>query len=604
MVASDGSVWFGTSSGLLRVYPDRLGAAEPQPLMLSSYEVGGRARINLRGPAIEPLVTSYTAARVRFNVATFGDHRPLSYRLVGLEAGWQNMPASQSVGYDPLPPGDYRFEVRQRGRDGAWEAPALAVPLSVEPPPWRTPAAYALFALAIAGGVALVVSGYRAKLERERRHVRELHRLANFDPLTGLPNRTQFSEALAGALADSAPLALIFIDLDRFKNINDSLGHRFGDQVLVAATRRFREALPAHARLARLGGDEFTVVLEKLHHEREAALVAQSLLEAFATPLRVDGSDVVVTLSLGVSLAPAHASDPATLIQYADSAMYFAKAAGRNTFRFFQLEMIAQVSRRLALETSLRHALENGELYPVYQAQFELATGRLCGAEALLRWSSAEHGDVSPAEFIPILEDTGMIEPVGLWVIEQVCAQVKRWRDGDLPPLCVAVNISVHQLVRGDLCERLAQLLSSLGLPRRALELEVTESALMENAQRMSAALAELRTLGLALAIDDFGTGYSSFASLSNLPVDKLKIDKAFVDGVGLGGNADTLCAAIIAMAHNLELTVVAEGVETEVQHRRLAAMGCDEAQGYWYAKPLKLPEFEAFVRERAAMAS
>jgi EAL domain-containing protein (putative c-di-GMP-specific phosphodiesterase class I) len=297
-----------------------------------------------------------------------------------------------------------------------------------------------------------------------------------------------------------------------------------------------------------------------------------------------------------------HASDPATLIQYADSAMYYAKAAGRNTFRFFQLEMIAQVSRRLSLETSLRHALENAELYPVYQPLFELGSGRVCGAEALLRWSSAEHGDVTPAEFIPILEDTGMIEPVGLWMIEQVCAQVKRWRDADLPPFCVAVNVSVHQLIRGDLCERLAQLLSSLGLPRRALELEVTESALMENAQRMGAALTELRTLGLALAIDDFGTGYSSFASLSHLPVDKLKIDKAFVDGVGASDSADTLCAAIIAMAHNLDLTVVAEGVETQTQHARLAAMGCDEAQGYWYARPMKLPEFEAFLRARTAM--
>jgi diguanylate cyclase (GGDEF)-like protein len=342
-LTSDGSVWFGTFSGLLRIYPERLGAMEPQPLMLSSYEIGGRARINLGGPVVEPLATTYTAARVRFNVTTFGARRPLSYRLLGLEPAWQNMPASQSVGYDPLPAGEYRFEVRQMGRDGAWEPPALSVPLAVEPPPWRTSTAYMLYALALIGALALVASGYRAKLDRERRHVRELHQLANFDVLTGLPNRTNFSEQLARALTDSAPLALIFIDLDRFKNINDSLGHRFGDQVLVAATRRFREALPAAAELARLGGDEFTVVLPRLHNEREAALVAQRLLDAFATPLRVDGSDVVVTLSLGISLAPVHASDPATLIQYADSAMYYAKAAGRNTFRFFHLEMIAQV---------------------------------------------------------------------------------------------------------------------------------------------------------------------------------------------------------------------------------------------------------------------
>jgi diguanylate cyclase (GGDEF)-like protein len=604
LAAADGSLYFGSEAGLLHVFPDRLSAADTAPVMLGAVEVAGVARMNLLGDAPAPIQTTHDRGRIRFTLATFGDTRPLSYRMAGLDAQWRNLPASLSVGYDPLPPGRYTFEVR--AADGPASAPPLlSAPVRVLPPPWRTPAAYAAYAflgLLVAGWF---VRGYSRKRARERRHVRELHQLANFDALTGLPNRTLFTERLAAARQPGAPpLALLFIDLDRFKNINDSLGHRFGDQVLVGAARRLGEALPAGARIARLGGDEFTVVLPEVAHAHDAAAVAQGLLEAFARPLRVEGSDVVVTLSVGISLFPAHTADPASLVQFADSAMYFAKNAGRNAQRLFQPEMVAQVSRRLALETSLRVALDAGELAPVFQPQFELAGGAVSGAEVLLRWHSAEHGAVAPSEFIPILEDTGLIEPVGLWLADRVCHQVRDWRMAGLVVPSVAVNVSVHQLMRGELSERLAELLGTLALPRHAIEIEVTESALMENAQAMGAALGELRSLGLGIAIDDFGTGYSSFASLSHLPVNKLKIDKAFVDGLGRSDSANTLCAAMIAMAHNLRLTVVAEGVETEAQHRQLRAMGCDEAQGFWYCRPLPLAEFEAFVRERAQHSS
>jgi diguanylate cyclase (GGDEF)-like protein len=599
--ARDGTVYFGTTTGLVRVFPDRLRLIEPPPLRLSGYEIAGATRINLAGDAVPALETGYAEARVRFQVAAFGDHRRLSFRMVPLEPQWRAMPASLSIGYDPVPPGRYRFEVRRMGADGVWHAPALAIPLQVRPPPWRTGPAYASYAAALGAAALALVVAWRRRRSAQKRHVAELVRLATFDTLTGLPNRTRFADELAAAMRAETPtpLALLFIDLDRFKNINDSLGHGFGDLVLVAAAERLRAALPPGARLARLGGDEFTVVLPHLHNDRDAATVAQQLISAFASPLRVEGSDVVVTLSIGIGLFPGHARDPTTLTQYADSAMYYAKSGGRNAYRFFQPEMVAQVSRRLALETSLRHALERRELSVVFQPLIDLATGRVRGAEALLRWNSADHGAIAPAEFVPILEDTGLIEPVGLWVMERVCTQLRAWQQMGLPLLRVAVNVSVHQLIRGDLCEELAQLLTTLAIPRHALELEVTESAVMENAERMGAALDELRSLGLGLAIDDFGTGYSSFASLSHLPVDKLKIDKVFVDGVGTSDSADTLCAAIIAMAHNLRLTVVAEGVETELQHRRLLAMGCDEAQGYWYCRPVPLDEFEALVRTR-----
>ncbi len=603
LAAGDGSVYFGTSSGLLRLLPDRLRTTGPQSLLLSSYELGGARRVNLQGPTLPPLATPYTEARARFQVAAFGDHRRLSYRLVGLERGWQSMPPSLSLGYEALPPGRYRFEVRQMNAGGEWQAPGLSVPLTVLPPPWRTAGAYLAYVATAVAALVFLSAAYRRRQAQRRRHLAELRRLATYDALTGLPNRTRFGEELSKAIGDG-PLALLFIDLDRFKNINDSLGHRFGDLVLVAAAERLHAALPGAASLARLGGDEFTAILPQVADEQQAARVAEDLLAAFAVPMRVAGSDVVVTLSVGISLHPAHARDGATLIQYADSAMYFAKDSGRNAYRFFAPEMVAQVSRRLALETSLRQALEHGELSLVYQPIIDLADERPCGAEVLLRWQSAEHGAVSPSEFVPILEDTGMIEAVGLWLLERVCLQVRAWRDAELPPIFLSVNVSMQQLLRGELCSRMGHLLDALALPPAAFELEVTESVFMENAERIGVTLRELRALGIGIAIDDFGTGYSSFATLAQLPIDKLKIDKVFIERAGSDQNADTLCAAIIAMAHNLRLTVVAEGVENELQHRRLQAMGCDQAQGYWYGRPATGEELEALLRALARRQS
>ena len=595
--ARDGSLYVGTFSGLLRLDPAAFTATVAQPVMLGAYEIGGARHVNLRGPAVDALSTTWEQAHVRFEIAAFGDPRRLSYRLSGLESRWHEMPGDLVVGYDPLPAGDYVFEVRQMDAHSAWLQPAVALPLSVSPPPWRSGVAYALYALALLGALAIALVASARRRADDARHLAELGRLASYDALTGLPNRARFGELLEAALRESH-VALFFIDLDRFKNINDSLGHRFGDRLLVAAAERLREALPASASLARIGGDEFTAVLPQLRREMDAAGAARKVLDAFATPLKVDGYEVVVTLSLGISLAPAHAQEGAALVQYADSAMYFAKESGRNTYRFFQPRMVAQVTRRLALECGLRLALEHGEFHLVYQPKISLASGRICGAEVLLRWTSPEHGVVEPVEFVPILEDTGLIEPVGLWVMQQVCELSQRWHLAGRPMLPLSVNISVHQLIRGDLCERIAQLLVECGVPRDTIELELTETAVMENAEQMDAALRELRELGLGLSIDDFGTGYSSFAHLSHLPVDKLKIDRRFVEAVGLSEQADTLCAAIIAMAHNLKLVVVAEGVETALQHERLVAMECDEAQGFWYSVPLRVPELESFVDE------
>lgn len=447
-----------------------------------------------------------------------------------------------------------------------------------------------------AGSGTRRLSGMVSDISAERRAREQLRRLASYDGLTGLPNRVRFQEEMARRLerAPDAPLALLFIDLDRFKNINDSLGHQFGDRVLVAAAGRLARALPSEAYIARLGGDEFTAILSGAG---DAASVARNLLDAFAEPLAVEGAEVVVSLSIGISLHPQHARDPSLLLQYADSAMYYAKDAGRNAWRFFHPDMVARVSRRLALETGLRRALAAGELSLVYQPRLDLADGSTCGAEALLRWNSAEHGQVPPNEFIPILEDTGMIEEVGLWVIEQACHQSLAWQAQGLPAIPISVNLSVHQLIHGGLGEDISQLLSGLGVRADQLELELTESALMQNAEHMRSTLAGLKALGLGLSIDDFGTGYSSFSYLSRLSVDTLKIDKSFIDGVGSSESADTLCGAMIAMAHNLRLRVVAEGVETQVQLEALRRMGCDEIQGFHYARPMPADAVAGFLR-------
>jgi diguanylate cyclase (GGDEF)-like protein len=604
------TLYFGGLDGLLAFDPGRLPAQRAlgpvvltdlwlfnEPLRPHSARAGGL--LPRRVQDVESLAFDYRQDVFGFSFAALEFRHPHSvtyrYRLLGLHEDW--LPLAQGQRYASfagVPAGRYVFEVAAQRGTGASRASVVVV---VGPPPWRSRPAYALYAAAGLLAFAVLARAYRQRRAREARHVAELSRLANFDALTGLPNRTLFGTELAAALEDgSAPLALFFIDLDRFKNINDSLGHRFGDRVLVAAAARLRDALPPGARLARLGGDEFTAIVTGLADETGAAGVARRLLDAFATPLKVEGSEVVVTLSIGVSLSPAHAADWSTLVQYADSAMYFAKDSGRNAFRFFRPEMTAQVSRRLALETSLRRAVAQGELYPVLQPKIDLATGRVAGSEVLLRWQSAEHGNVAPVEFIPILEDTGMIEGVGLWLLRDVCRQVRDWRAAGRGSLPISINVSVHQLIHRDLYERLAEMLREFGIPPGLLELEVTETAVMDNAAQMAAAVNELRALGFSVAIDDFGTGYSSLAYLSHLPVNTLKIDRAFVVGVGTRESADTLCAAIIAMAHQLDLAVVAEGVETEIQRDRLVAMRCDQAQGNLFSVPLRLDAFEQYL--------
>ncbi|TQV87734.1 EAL domain-containing protein [Aliikangiella coralliicola] len=449
-------------------------------------------------------------------------------------------------------------------------------------------------------GKPLRIAGTLQNITAQKFAEQELRQLANYDTLTGLPNRNYFDKILPELITqnndNNALLALLFVDIDRFKNINDSLGHQFGDKVLIAAAKRLQETLPDSTVIARFGGDEFTIILTESKHESDIKVIAKSLLDSFSRTLSVDNTEVIVSLSIGISLCPNDSQVSHTLIQYADTAMYYSKSAGRNTYSMFNIEYLARTSKRLELENSLHHALEAGEFYPVYQPKMDVESGLCKSAEALLRWHSKEHGLIPPSDFIPILEDTGLISPVTDWLLEEVCNQYTKWTSNHDVEINLAVNLSVRQLMRQPITDAVTTILAKTQTPASSIELEITESALMENASQLASMLGELKSLGVNLSIDDFGTGYSSFSYLSQLPVDKLKIDKSFIDKIESGERAKTLCLAIISMAHELGLKVVAEGVENQNQLSFLVEARCDEIQGYYYSKPLTSEQFETFL--------
>jgi diguanylate cyclase (GGDEF)-like protein/PAS domain S-box-containing protein len=426
--------------------------------------------------------------------------------------------------------------------------------------------------------------------------------LAYYDALTGLPNRTFLRHALTKALAiarrQRKKIAVFFLDLDRFKIINDSLGHTTGDLLLQQAAERLKSGVRKQDTVARVGGDEFLIVMPALESVTDAAVTADRIVNSMTAEFLIHGHRFSISCSIGISIFPEHGMDEETLIKNADAAMYCAKERGRNTFQFFTEEMNTQVVERLTLGNSLRQALERKELFLVYQPQMEIATGTIIGLEALLRWQHPERGLVSPDKFIPVAENSGLIIPIGNWVLRTVCSQARQWQDDGLLAVPVAVNVSAVQLRQGDFLAVIKKVLSETGLSPEYLELELTESTLLSNADVMLPVLEELRTMGLKLAIDDFGTGYSSLSYLRHLPVSKLKIDSSFVQDVAVSPDDAAITAAIISMAKSLNLKVIAEGVENEAQMSFLRAHHCDQLQGHYFSKPLTGEQVAATLAE------
>src|SRR6267143_774013 len=434
---------------------------------------------------------------------------------------------------------------------------------------------------------ASVLSAGLQRIDSETR----LAYLAQFDALTGLPNRAllsdRFSQMIVQARRHAKPLGVLFIDLDDFKLVNDSLGHAAGDDLLKETARRLQASVRSGDTVARISGDEFAVILADLARPEDAAIVAQKIIDRFAPAMEVRGQEVFVTASLGIAAFPADGDDAETLLGAADAAMYRAKQAGRNQYQFFTADMNQRTRARAQLGSELRRALEREEFVLYYQPKFDLQSAAVCGAEALLRWKHPERGLVSPAEFIPVLEETGLIVPVGEWVIRRACEDLKSWIGAGLPALPVAVNLSARQFRQHDLDARIRALVTAAGIDPALIELEITESQLMHDPEQAIRVLLALREAGIRIAIDDFGTGYSSLAYLTRFPLAALKIDRSFVANV-LSDQADaTIVRTIIDMAQTLGFTVVAEGVETEAQAGFLRGLGCEQAQGYFFARPM-----------------
>lgn len=457
---------------------------------------------------------------------------------------------------------------------------------------------YALLAVTLAG-MALLIWIYTLR-RAVRRRTRDLDFLAHHDPLTGLPNRRLLIDRLRHAIAQHADarLAILLINLDNFKRVNESFGHPVGDQLLRAVAVRLLGCMPAADTVARLSGDEFVILLSGHADPSAASAAAARILHAMAQPFTLNGQDLFVGASIGVSLYPDDGNDGVTLLKNAAAAMYRAKQSGRNVCGFYSASLTEQASHLLQLGTSLRRALEREEFTLVYQPQIHVSSGRITGVEALIRWQSSS-GLIPPSQFIPFAEETGLIEPIGRWVLHTACQQLAAWLAAGLPPVRMAVNLSPRQLASADLVEQVQAALNASQIPPQLLDLEITESALMEHGAAATEILMALRGLGVGLAIDDFGTGYSSLAYLRHFPVELLKIDQSFMRGVPEEVSAVEIASAIVAMAHTLRMRVIAEGVENIEQWTFLQSIGCDYAQGWYLGKAMSAVDVEVVLRAK-----
>ncbi|RLE19589.1 MAG: GGDEF domain-containing protein [Acidobacteria bacterium] len=424
--------------------------------------------------------------------------------------------------------------------------------------------------------------------------------LAHHDPLTGLPNRlllhARMEHAVARARRSRSRFAVLILDLDRFKTVNDSFGHPVGDLLLQEVARRLTECVRADDTVARLGGDEFTILIEDLLDFGSAATTAVKILEALSAPFDLGGLEVFSSCSLGIALYPDNGRDPTTLLRNADSAMYRAKEEGPKSFHLYTDDLSQEARQRLEIESGLRRALDRDEFVLHYQPQLSLSDGRVVGAEALIRWQHPDKGLIPPGHFIPVAEEAGLIEAIGEWVLKSACSENQRWQDAGMPPIRVGVNVSGRQITHTPLDEVVREALALSGLDAQYLELEITESVFVDQAEDSVRALDALKKLGVSLAIDDFGAGYSSLSYLKRFPIDRLKIDQTFIQEISSNSHDEAIAHAVVSLGHSLQLTVIAEGVETAEQLETLRVQGCDEIQGFLFSRPLSAENFAAFL--------
>jgi len=453
-----------------------------------------------------------------------------------------------------------------------------------------------------ASGKPTGFKGMIRDITERKRIEQQINYMATHDALTGLPNRLMFSQLLNHAIRSAQrhgkQLAVLFIDLDRFKTINDSLGHETGDRLLKEMARRFRKSLRAVDIVGRLGGDEFIILTEEVDELSQVANVAHKLLTTVIQPIVLTGEECRITASIGISIYPKDGKDEQSLMKNADIAMYFAKEEGKNNYQFYSKDIHSLSNKRFSIETNLYRALERNELSLEYQAKVDFKTDMITGVEALLRWKNPSLGSLTPMQFIPVAEGTGLIVPIGRWVMKTACAQNVAWQRQGLPPIRMAVNLSLRQLMDDNLLEDIKAALDESGMAPNLLELEITESMVMRNPEHMIGVLTNIKKMGVRLAVDDFGTGYSSLSQIKNFPVDTLKVDRSFIRNLTQDSDNQAITQAIINMGKNLCLTVVAEGVETQAQEDFLRNIICDEMQGFHFSKPIAPEKFADLLRK------
>lgn len=445
------------------------------------------------------------------------------------------------------------------------------------------------------------ITGTMMDISERKRAEQRIEQLAYYDPLTTLPNRSllvdRLSQAISQASRDRRKLAILFIDLDRFKTINDTLGHAAGDTLLTIVANLLARCVRESDTVARLGGDEFVVLLNSITSSEDASVVAEKINDALSSPISLEGTEIYTSASIGIAIYPDDGTDVPTMLKHSDSAMYQAKEQGRNTYQFFSTELNRRVHEHLLLETNLRKGMEQNQFYLVYQPQLDVTTGALAGVEALLRWHHPDLGNLLPDRFIPIAEETGMIVPLGEWVLESACRQGISWHAEGLPLIRIGVNVSARQFRDPNLLDSFSEILHRTSFPPSFLEIELTESTIMAYPEKSRDILLDLKRIGISIAIDDFGTGYSSLACLKHFPIDRLKIDRSFVCDITNDPDGAVIVDAIIAMAHSLRMKVTAEGVERPEHLAYLSTRKCDELQGFHLGPPLAPDECSRFIR-------